>query len=263
MTRRIKRHQKYDLTLTIKDDAFINTPRETQRNWFLNRVIKETAEELQVLDKLAPSMVRGNDQLIELDRTQGALTDNDIMEDWQIPVMKAMAQAVTTTGADILEVGMGRGIASGFIQNHDPASHTIIECNEQIASTFEKWKQSYPDKNIQLITSLWQDCVNQLGHYDGILFHTYPLSDNEFVETVIQDVTFAAHFLEVAHKLLRPGGSLTYLTNEFDSLSRAHQRRLFEHFSQFSLTVVENLEIPENTRDALWVKQMLIIRATK
>jgi len=162
MTRRIKRHQQYELSLSIKDDDFLRTPREAQRNWFLNRVVKETAEELQLLDSLATQMVCGSDQLIELDRAQGSLSDTDIMEDWQIPVMKAMASAVTTQGSDILEVGMGRGIASGFIQMHDPETHTIIECNERIASTFEKWKSSYPNKDIRMITSLWQDCLDRL-----------------------------------------------------------------------------------------------------
>jgi len=66
MTRRIKRHQQYELTLSIKDDAFIKTPRDAQRNWFLNRVIRESAEELQELNVIAPHMVRGSDQLIEL-----------------------------------------------------------------------------------------------------------------------------------------------------------------------------------------------------
>jgi len=92
MTRRIKRHQQYELSLSIKDDDFLRTPREAQRNWFLNRVVKETAEELQLLDSLAPQMVCGSDQLIELDRAQGSLSDTDIMEDWQIPVMNYRMQ---------------------------------------------------------------------------------------------------------------------------------------------------------------------------
>jgi len=263
MTRRIKRHQQYELTLSIKDDAFIKTPRDAQRNWFLNRVIRESAEELQELNVIAPHMVRGSDQLIELDRQHGSLSETDIMEDWQIPVMKAMASAVTKQGGDVLEVGMGRGIASDFIQEHDPKSHTIIECNEQIASTFDEWKSKYPGKDIKIITSLWQECLDQLQMYDGILFHTYPLSDEEFVDTVVKDVTFAAHFLSAACEHLRPGGSLTYLTNEFDSLSRAHQRELFKYFSSFSLSVETNLDVPDNTRDALWIKKMLIIKATK
>lgn len=263
MTRRLKRHRQFDLSLTVKDDHFIDTPRPAQRNWFLNRTIKEASEELIALDDIAPQLVRGSDDVIEMDRAEGALADEDIMEDWQIPVMKAMAEVVAHPGSDILEVGMGRGIASEFIQDLSPASHTIIECNNTVVAGFNSWKSKYPDAEIRIVHSMWQDCLEQLGTYDGILFHTYPLSDEEFVETVVKDVTFAAHFLSVAHKLLKPGGSLTYLTNEFDSLSRAHQRALFKYFSTFSLSVVSDLDIPESTRDAMWMKQMLVIKATK
>ena len=263
MTRRIKRHRQFELELNIKDDAFAATPREAQRNWFLNRIVKESSEELMELDRISSTMVRGSDQLMELNRAQGHLADDEIMEDWQIPVMEEMAATVSSDGGDILEIGFGRGVASEFIQNHNPASHTIIECNHEIAKKFELWKKKYPNQDIRIITSLWQECLEELNHYDGILFHTYPLSDDEFVETVVKDVTFAAHFLSVAHQHLKPGGSLTYLTNEFDSLSRAHQRALFQYFDQFTLSKLSDLKIPETTRDALWINQMLIIKVTK
>ncbi len=263
MTKRFKRHRQFELSLTVNDDAFLRTPRDSQRSWFLNRTVKEAYEELLELDSITPHMVRGSDQVIDLDRAEGSLDDADIMEDWQIPIMKAMAEAVVSPGAEVLEIGMGRGIASEYIQQLSPASHTIIECNDTIANEFTTWKEKFPKSDIRLIHSMWQDCLDQLGTYDSILFHTYPLSDEEFVETVVKDVTFAAHFLAVAHKLLKPGGALTYLTNEFDSLSRAHQRALFEYFSEFTLSVVRDLDIPESTRDALWVKQMLVIRVIK
>ena len=263
MTRRIKRHRDFELNLTIKDDAFLKTPRNAQRNWLLNRTVRELSEELLHLDTLTPAMVKGSDEVIELDRASGSHADEDIMEDWQIPVMKAMAEAVSFKDGEILEIGMGRGVASSLIQKHNPLTHTIIECNKTIAQTFDEWKKTYPDKNIQLIHSMWQDCLDRLGTYDGILFHTYPMSETEFVDTVVKDVTFAAHFFATAGKLLKPGGSLTYLTNEFDSLSRAHQRALFEHFSEFKLSLVEDLDIPDSTRDALWVRQMVIVKAVK
>jgi len=264
MISRIKRHRAFELNLHIKDEKFLATPRAAQRQWLLNRVLKETHDELLHLDAVAPSMIRGNDELIELDRAHGVLDDNDIMEDWQIPVMQAMAATVCTEGNDILEVGMGRGIASSFIQNLNPASHTLIECNHDIATNgFEKWVADYPERKIRMLESLWQDCIDDLPTYDGILFHTYPLSDEEFVNTVVKDVTFAAHFLEPASQHLKSGGALTYLTNEADSLSRAHQRALFTHFSHFTLSLVKNLPIKQDTRDAMWFDQMVIIKAVK
>ena len=110
---------------------------------------------------------------------------------------------------------------------------------------------------------MWQDVWQELGGYDGILFHTYPLSDEEFVETVVQSSTFAEHFFEPAAKMLKDGGVLTYLTNENDSLSRAHQRSLLNHFSKVSLSVLEELDIPENTHDSCWLPRMIMVEAIK
>ncbi|NIP94473.1 MAG: class I SAM-dependent methyltransferase, partial [Akkermansiaceae bacterium] len=59
---------------------------------------------------------------------------------------------------------------------------------------------------------------------------TYPLTEEEFVNYVAQSSTFAEHFFDTAAAHLRPGGVFTYLTNEIDSLSRAHQRALLKRF---------------------------------
>ena len=75
----------------------------------------------------------------------------------------------------------------------------------------------------------------------------------------MQGVTFAEHFFATARELLRPDGVLTYLTNEVDSLSRAHQRTLFRHFGRFTLSTIDELDIPEDTKDALWARRMVVI----
>lgn len=33
-----------------------------------------------------------------------------------------------------------------------------------------------------------------MGAYDGVFFHTYPLNDDEYVDTVVKSATFAEHF---------------------------------------------------------------------
>ena len=263
MTRRIKRTTDYELVLDIKNDNFIRSPRELQRNWVINRLMKESAEELDHLNNIASRFVRGGDTPLELERAQALLDDNDIMEDWQIPIMRAMAACVASSAGDVLEIGMGRCVASDFVQSYKPRSHTLVECNDSIVETFPQWRQQYSSQDITLLHGMWQDRVADMSTYDGILFHTYPLSEAEFVEQVVNSVTFAEHFFATAQKLLRPGGVLTYLTNEIDSLSRAHQRALFEHFSEFSLSLIDNLPLPENTRDALWIPQMVIIKAVR
>lgn len=261
MTRRIKRSHDYEVTLEVKDQ-FITPPRAGQRNWLLNRQMKEFSDELNHSNALAAKMVPGcNPELTE--RTQGELTDENVMEDWQIPIMKKMAEFVGATSGDILEVGFGRGVASTFVQSHSPRSHTIVECNDSIVEQYHAWRKDFPDQTINLVHGLWQEKISDFEMYDGILFHTYPLNQEEFSEHVVKSVTFAEHFLETAAAHLRPGGVLTYLTNEIDSISRAHQRLLFQYFSSFSLQLIQDLQIPEDTKDALWCDSTVLIQVVK
>ena len=232
MVKKIKRTSDFQFTLEINNETFISPPRESQRTWLLNRLVAEVSYDLEHLSTVAGSMLPGAESGVALDREQSSLADDDIMEDWQIPIMKKMAEFVAESGGDVMEVGMGRGIASDFIQNYSPRSHTLVECNDQIVADFPNWKNKFPNSNTRIIHGKWQDKWEEVDQYDGILFHTYPLTHEEFVDQVVQSSTFAEHFFEPASQKLRSGGVLSYLTNENDSLSRAHQRSLLRHFRQ-------------------------------
>ena len=263
MTRKVKRTKAYELTLEVRQDSFMSTPRADQRQWLLNRLMKEASDELEHAHRLAGQFVAGQPAAVAHDRAEADLQDHEIMEDWQVPIMRVMAKAVTRNGGDVLEIGMGRGVAAEFVQAYEPRSHTLVECNPGVIAGFEQWKQRFPGRDIRLLPSRWQDALDQMTSYDGLLFHTYPTNDEEFVRQVVQSVTFAEHFFDHARDLLRPGGVFTYLTNEADSLSRAHQRALLERFSCFSVSLVRGLPIPQDTRDSHWINQMVVVEAIK
>lgn len=263
MTRRIKRFPEFELALQIKNDKFILTPRDYQRNWLLNRTMNEFAHDVLALDKLASQFVTGSDVQSMEDRTQAELSDLDIMEDWQIPIMRVMAEIVSSQRGDILEIGFGRGIGSDLIQQCGVDSHTIIECNDSIVSRFHQWRLAYPDDSIEIEHGLWQDVLPSLGQFDGIFFHTYPLKESDYVEQIANSVTFAEHFFEHAALHLREGGIFTYLSNEIDSLSRTHQRALFKHFKTIEISTVKDLELPEQVKDQWWSNTMMVVKAVK
>lgn len=263
MTRRIKRYKDFEVTLSISNDDFIKPPRIAQRNWLLNRALYEFADDLMRLDALSARFVAGTDRSVLEDRTHAVLTAQEIMEDWQIPVVRAMAEIVGETHGHVLEVGFGRGVSSTFIQDLGVRSHTIIECNNAIVAEFQNWRRQYPDREIRLIHGMWQDVTEQLKSYDGILFHAYPLNEGEFLEYVVHSTTFAAHFFSTAAEHLQEGGVFTYLTNETDSLSRGHQRELFRQFSSFTLSVIGPLTVPKDSKDDLWGDTMVVVRAVK
>lgn len=263
MTKRIKRLPEFDLTLQLKSQDYITTPRDYQRNWLLNRTMNEFAHDVIALDKLARKFVKGSVVQGMEDRTQANLEDLDIMEDWQIPVMDAMAKEVTCQRGSVLEIGFGRGIGSDLIQHYGADEHTVIECNDSIVKRFKKWVERYPDRNISIEHGLWQDVLPKLGQFDGIFFHTYPLKESDYVEQIANSITFAEHFFEHAAQHLKAGGVFTYLSNEIDSLSRTHQRALFKYFSRIELSTMRDLKVPELVKDQWWSDSMMIVKAVK
>ncbi len=266
MVSRIRRHPAFDISLQFKTDDFINPPREIQKNWLINRAISEFVDDLTYLDVVSKRLVPGcdpNGTEMGHDRSQEVLGEQQIMEDWQIPLMAAMARVVTETAGDVLEIGFGRGVSATYIQEFGVKSHTIVECNRHIINTlYDRWRKEYPHSNIRLIPGMWQDITDLLGVYDGIFFHTFVLNRDEFVKHVVNSVTFAEHFFPTAAEHLREGGVFTYLTNEIDSLSRAHQRLILKYFSSFALTV-QRLALPENVRDLWWADSMVVVKAIK
>lgn len=262
MTRKLKRLRDFDVSLQIKRNDFINPPRAAQRHWLLNQAVAEFAANLKHLDRVAKNFVPGQETQRASDRTQAVLSQDEIMEDWQIPLMAAMADIVTETHGDVLEIGFGRGVSSEFIQARGVISHTIVECNDAIVADFQRWRQQYADRDIRLIHGKWQDSLDQFASYDGIFFHAYPLNEAEYLEQAVNSATFAEHFFSTAANHLRRGGIFTYLTHEIDSFSRVHQRAVFNYFSQFTLKVVE-LSLPPDVKDAWWADSMVVIKAIK
>jgi guanidinoacetate N-methyltransferase len=262
MTRKLKRTPAYELSLEVRDDAFIRPPHDAQRNWLLNRFLRESGEDLQALDAIARRFVPGGQRALRADMRTADLSDDEIMEDWQLPLMEAMAQIAARPGGDVLEIGFGRGVLSGMVQRSGVRSHTIVECNPHVLARFDRWRAGFPDCDIRMVPGLWQDVIGSLGTFDAVFFHTYALDEDEAVELLSSSVTFAAGFFPVAAAHLRPGGVLTYLTNEIDSLGRAHQRLLFQHFSDLRLQRV-SLMLPADVRDAWWADSMVVIAAVK
>jgi amino acid adenylation domain-containing protein len=244
--------------------GFISPPRDAQRRWFLSRALEEFADDLQHLDATARSFVRGTDLSAPFPNlTYTSLTEQEIMEEWQVPLMRVMAAHVAAAHGDVLEIGFGRGVSGEFIQQIGVRSHTIVEPDEHIVSRyFEPWRARHADRDISLLRGRWQEIEDRLNLFDGIFFHAVPLDEREFADHMLSGATFAEHAFGPMARHLRPDGVFTYLTTEIDSLSRRHQRRLFEHFREFAASVAP-LRVPEDTRDLWWAQSMVVVKAVK
>ena len=115
------------------------------------------------------SLVFYDDKIICED-TGSTFYGSEIMMDWEHPIMSASAAYITEGSGDILEVGFGMGIASGYIQSHSISSHTIIEPHPQMVEKAVEWSNG--KSNVTIISQSWADVTGSLGTYDGIFYDT-------------------------------------------------------------------------------------------
>jgi guanidinoacetate N-methyltransferase len=269
---KICRRKQFNITLEINDVAFISPPDPSQKNWILARSLDELADDLEHLDHVSKRFVEGSERIkiqqewaksqAKYDDSQLIIEGQQVMQDWERPYMEAMARVAAENQGDILEIGFGMGISASYIQSYNPRSYMVIECNEGVKEKFENWKAKYPGRKIDLVFGKWQDVIHELGTFDSIFFDTYPLSEEEFQQYVLEDVTFAAHFFESAAKHLKEGGIFTYYTNEIDTLSRRHQLKLLRYFEKVTFSVVKPL-FPPRDCNYWWADSMVLVKAIK
>ncbi len=258
---RIKRHRQYELKLNIVDENFIRPPRQSQRQWLVNRAVTEFCWDLEAIDQLAEKFVPGREQLVFNERDNKSPDADEIMESWQLPIMEKMVNLATKNKGDILEIGYGRGVSAAMIQKRSISSHSIVECVPSIAKQCHQWAEGQSIDNLTVYESRWEEVHQNFTLYDGIFFHTYPMDNEEYAQMVRNSATLAEPFFPVAAKHLKPGGIFTYFSNEIDSLSRTHQRALFEHFREISIQPVKNLNMPADVKDTWWIDQMMVVAA--
>jgi predicted O-methyltransferase YrrM len=267
-----RRSRRFGISLTLADDGFVATPAPHQRSWLLHQLLDETTDELDHLDRIASSLVPSSERpAIERSWRQSAarydgrqleIEGQQVMQDWERPLMRAMAEVVSASHGDVLEVGFGMGISATYLQELGVRSHTVVECNEGVLREAERWRSRYPDRDIRLIRGRWEEVAPLLGTYDGVFFDTYHNDEKEYAEHVLGGVTYAEHFFPTAAACLRHEGVFSYYSNEIDSMSRRHQRRVLDYFRSLELSVVRPLFPPPDC-NYWWADSMVVVKAVK
>jgi amino acid adenylation domain-containing protein len=271
----IRRYPQFEVQLKLKDENFIRPPKEAQRNWLLRRALDELTSDLKHLDVQSRRFIEGSarprletvpwgSHHAEYDEHNLFIAGQQVMQDWELPLMDAMAKVVTESHGDILEAGFGMALSATCIQKYGCRSYTILEANDEVVKRFHEWKKQFPGRDIRLIHGRWHDTHHQVPDesMDGVFFDTVPTFEDEYLREVIDNVVMAEDFFPVAARVLRPGGIFTWYTNEIDTLSRRHQRLIQKYFRSFEVTVCRPLYPPEDCH--YWfADSMVVVKAVK
>lgn len=265
--RRKRRWGQIEIELSQPD--FLETREESTRRWLMHRFLSEAVADLEALDDVKDGFVRGSQRPLigqtdwstaaaEFDTEELVIAGQQVMQEWERPLMEAMVDIATAHHGDILEVGFGMGISAELIQQRGVRSHTIIEANADVLLRAQDWRAARPHSDVRLIDGRWQERAAGLGPFDSVFYDTYPASDEELAR--LTQTPFSSDFFPVAAELLRAGGVFTYYSNEVDSLSRWHQRRLLDHFDRFSVSVIRGLRPPDDCH-YWWAPTMAVVTA--
>jgi guanidinoacetate N-methyltransferase len=160
-----------------------------------------------------------------------------VMESWERPYMKALADIATKYGGDILEVGYGMGISANYIQKHDIQMHVVIEANTGVCKKAERdFCRLGKQNKVRIINNLWQNAVKKIrdSSFDGILFDAYIINIEE-----IEELGTTSFFNE-AYRLLKKRGVFTYYSHQTKDFSKFDINLLKKSgFNKFSGKIIK------------------------
>ena len=158
---------------------------------------------------------------IILNKNELRILGHPVMQRWEEPYMKRLAEICTARGGTVLEIGYGMGISANVIsQQPKVQKHVFVEGNQQVFQNALKWTTEENRKarrsKVQGQFGFWEDVLPDMAgdRYDGILFDPYPFDGED-----ITDGTTTYAFFKQAARLLKFGGILTFFSGRGTALS--------------------------------------------
>jgi guanidinoacetate N-methyltransferase len=160
-----------------------------------------------------------------------------VMQYWERPIMRQLAAFATRNRGRILEIGFGLGISADCVMEFGCDEYVIIEAHPTIAAKARAWAEEQ-STHVSVVEDFWQNVILTLGQFDGIIFDTYPMREEEKSKNHFP-------FIPVARRILRPEGVCTYYSDETRQFRPDHLQLILDNFDRVELSCVDNLIVPE------------------
>ena len=174
---------------------------------------------------------------VEYSQHQLLVAGFEVMQDWERPLMRALAEEAARSKGHVLEVGFGMGISASYLIELGCSRYTVIEPHPRILERCRSWASEQPVP-VEVVEGFWEDVIDDLGLFDGILYDVYTVSELE------KDNKLVPPFVRKASEHLRPGGVFTFYSGRPDALSAAVLEPLTECFSTIDVRHVTGLRPP-------------------
>jgi hypothetical protein len=122
-----------------------------------------------------------------------------VMMEWEKPYMQACIDALRPCG-HVLEIGFGLGYSAEAIQRYKPVSHTIVECDAEVAERARAFAAEHP--GVVVVENTWQQALDQLGVFDCVFFDDYPLESEQQMQQQQRESSEADALLQTGRALL-------------------------------------------------------------
>ncbi len=138
------------------------------------------------------------------------IAGHPVMEGWEAGYMQELADIASSRGGDVLELGYGLGLSAKAIQSHPIKSYTVIEANKDVVQKRAQGdlEEAIAKGSARILSGLWEKVIPTLPDesFDGILFDTYPLTEED-----IHGNHFP--FFAEAYRILRTNSIFTYYSD--------------------------------------------------
>ena len=91
--------------------------------------------------------------------------------------MRRLAEYATRNRGRVLEIGFGLGISASEIMSLGCDEYVVIEAHPEVAERARQWGRAQATP-VSVVEDFWQNSLDRVGRFDGILFDTYPVNNS-------------------------------------------------------------------------------------
>ena len=163
----------------------------------------------------------------------------EVMQEWERPLMRALAYEAARNKGSVLEIGFGMGISASYLVEAGCSEYTVIEPHPAVLERARAWAAKQPVP-VRIVEGFWQDAIDGLSSFDGILFDPIAVAADESMERLY--VPFIPH----ASQHLNPGGVFTFFSATSDRIPPKHLELLEQSFTECRYYNVTGLRPPKD-----------------